>query len=99
MSSLVLGQDHGGVGSDTNIAAKRHGIAIAARHGPEIIAGLAGKNVAVPTPIAVETHAPQSVSRQPDAIGGIGAVGEVEDHDDIVARPAPVPAMEGDDLV
>src|SRR5882762_10091119 len=99
ISSLILREDQGGVGPDADIAAKGHRIAIAAGHRPEIIARLVGESGAVAAPVSVETHPPQAGSGQPDSVGRIGAVREVEDHHHIVARPASIPSVEGDELV
>jgi hypothetical protein len=42
---------------------------------------------------------PPAAPEEADPIGVVRAVGEVEDHDDIVALATAVPAMERDDLV
>jgi hypothetical protein len=50
-----------------------------------------GRTVAVS--IAVEANAPDTAARQADLVNGKAAVGEIRDHDDIVARAACVPVV------
>src|SRR5262249_45779288 len=53
----------------------------------------------VAVPVAVEAYLPQPSSREAQRVTRIAAVGEVQDHHDVVAWPAAVPAVEGDHLV
>ena len=54
---------------------------------------------AVAAPIAVEAYAPDAAARQAGLVGEKAAIGEVGDHDDVVARAAQVPAVVADELV
>ncbi len=50
-------------------------------------------------PVAVEPDPPPARPWQPDAVGVVATVADVDDHDHVVAGPAVVPAVEGDHVV
>ena len=56
------------------------------------------KVIVVSLPIAVETELPGPRGRKADDVSVPRVTKEVGDDHHIVPRPAPVPAMEGDDL-
>src|ERR1043166_1666865 len=95
---LVLRNNEARIRAEAETGFARHAVAGGGRR-PGIVARNAPERQAVAGPIAVEAHAPQALARQADAIILIRAVGEIDDHDHVVARPAAVPAMKRHHLV
>src|SRR5207244_11115012 len=60
---------------------------------------MAAEYRAVAAPVAIQAHPPEPTSWQADSVAVIAAIGKINDHDHIVARPSLITAVTGDDLV
>src|SRR5208337_4175301 len=94
--SAVLREDEHGVRPDGERAVERH-LVISSRHSVAVAAEGPTEQAAVPLPVAVEAQPPPPAARQADDVVVVAAVAEIGDHDDIIARSPPLPAVVGQD--
>ena len=75
---------------------ERH-LVILSRHGVAVAAEGPTEQAAVPLPVAVEAQPPPPAAGEADDVVVVAAVAEIGDHDDVITRPPPLPAVVGQD--